>query len=202
MKARGTGHLYRRGDVWWVQYYHHGQRIRESAQSAVRADAARLLRRRLGEIGTGRFVGPDGERVTFEQLAAMIEDDYRANGRKSLRRALLSVKHLREYFGHDRAVEITSDRIAAYVRARREAGAQPATIRLELAALKRMFTLAVQAGRIGQRPHVPSLEVRNVRSGFFEEPEMRAVLARLSDDLRPVIEFAYLTGWRAGSSCR
>ena len=167
MKGRGTGHLYRRGETWWVQYYHRGQRIRESSGSTVRAHAARLLRQRLGEIGSGRFVGPDGERVTFEELAAMLEDDYRANGRKSIARALLSIKHLGTFFAADRAVAISGDRVAAYVRARRDAGAKPATIRLELAALKRMFTLAVKAGRLTQRPHIPSLEVRNTRTGFF-----------------------------------
>jgi integrase len=61
-----------------------------------------------------------------------------------------------------------------------------------------MFTLASQAGKIIQKPHIPAIEVRNTRSGFFEEPEFRAVLGSLPDDLRPLIEFCYLTGWRIG----
>ncbi|MEO5656466.1 MAG: tyrosine-type recombinase/integrase [Nitrospiria bacterium] len=40
--------------------------------------------------------------------------------------------------------------------------------------------------------------MRNTRSGFFEEPEFRAVLGHLPDYLRPLIEFCYLTGWRIG----
>ena len=61
-----------------------------------------------------------------------------------------------------------------------------------------MFTLALQAGRLAQRPYLPSLEVRNVRTGFFEEPEFRAVLAHLPEDVKPVCELLYLTGWRVG----
>jgi integrase len=47
-------------------------------------------------------------------------------------------------------------------------------------------------------PPIPMLEENNVRTGFFEEPELRAVLAQLPDSARPVVEFAALTGWRIG----
>jgi integrase len=40
------------------------------------------------------------------------------------------------------------------------------------------------------------IEVRNVRTGFFEETEFRSLLSYLPEELRPVAEFAYLTGWR------
>ncbi|HET7225581.1 MAG TPA: site-specific integrase [Candidatus Eisenbacteria bacterium] len=127
----------------------------------------------------------------------MLSDDYVVNGYRSLDRAERSVAHLREVFGRDRAVDITPDRVSAYIRARLDV-AKPATIRLELAALGRMFTLAVRAGRVSHRPSFPSIDVRNVRTGFFEEGQLRAVIAQLPEHLRPVIEFAYLTGWRKG----
>ena len=47
-----------------------------------------------------------------------------------------------------------------------------------------------------QKPYLPTVEVWNTRTGFFEEPEFRSVLSHLPDHLRPVAEFAYLTGWR------
>jgi hypothetical protein len=57
-RERGQGRIYLRGRIWWVSYSHRGRKFRESSGSAVRADALRLLRRRLGELGVGRFVGP------------------------------------------------------------------------------------------------------------------------------------------------
>jgi len=42
----------------------------------------------------------------------------------------------------------------------------------------------------------PRFEVRNTRTGFFEEPEFRAVLEHLPEEVKPVAEFMYLTGWR------
>ena len=41
-------------------------------------------------------------------------------------------------------------------------------INRELTILKRMFTLAVQGDKLFRRPHIPLLEERNTRSGFFE----------------------------------
>ncbi len=201
MSIRGLGRLYRRGPVWWIQYSHRGRRVRESSRSTVRSDAARLLKKRMAEIGHGRLLGPNAERTTFEDLAQMLFEDYRLNGRKSLERVQNAVDHLRDYFGRFHAVDITTDRMTAYAQSRLEdpeRPAKPATVRNELAALGRMFTLAARAGKVHFRPHIPSIDVRNTRSGFFEEPEFRAVLAELPRYARLLVEFAYLTGWRIG----
>jgi integrase len=198
-KARGVGRLYRRGKIWWVQYSWEGQLFRESSESKVRARAGDLLKRRLAEISRGRRVGPQVEKTTFDELAKMLVDDYVVNSRKSLDRAERSIEHLREVFGRSRALDITPDRVSAYIRSRLDR-AQPGTVRLELAALGRMFTLGVRAGKVPHRPYLPSVEVRNTRTGFFEEAELRAVLSHLPADLRPLIEFVHLTGWRIGEA--
>jgi len=43
------------------------------------------------------------------------------------------------------------------------------------------------------------LDEDNVRTGFFEPEQFDAVVTRLPDEVRPVIEFAYITGWRIAS---
>ncbi len=98
-----------------------------------------------------------------------------------------------------RTAPITSDRIAAYVAFRKTEGAANATINRELAALRRMFRLGKRAGKIGELPFISLLQEDNVRRGFFEPEQFRAVLRHLPDDLKPVIEVAYVTGWRVPS---
>ena len=199
MRARGLGRIYRRGKVWWIQYWYRGKLYRESSESKVRGKAVKLLRKRHAEMGQGRLVGPEVEATTFEDIAGMLVDDYRVNGRKSLDRAERSIEHLRESFGRTRAIDITPDRVSAYIQSRM-ATAKPATIRLELAALGRMFSLALRAGKVAYRPYLPSIEVRNTRSGFFEEGDLKRVLNQLPPDLRVLIEFVHLTGWRIGEA--
>ena len=193
------GRVYSRDGIWWVQYYFRGQLHRESSASREPGKAVRLLQRRQAEMSQGRLVGPDIERTTFDELAQMLFEDYRINGRKALDRAQLSVKHLSEAFGHSLVLDISTDRVSKYICARLEV-AKPATIRLELAALKRMFTLGLRAGKVAHRPYFPSIEVRNTRGGFFEQDQLHAVLAQLPADLRVLIEFVHLTGWRIGEA--
>src|SRR5689334_22265907 len=86
-RPRGFGRVYRRGNIWWIQYRHRGRLVRESSGSDVRRVATNLLRERLRSLATGQPLRRDLERVTFEELAQMLEDDYAVNGRKSWSRA-------------------------------------------------------------------------------------------------------------------
>src|SRR5260370_22610868 len=114
--------------VWWIRYSSRGRQYRESSHSTNLADARRLLRHRLGQIGTGRFLGPNTERTTFDELAQMLLDDYRANGKRSLDRIEDAINHLRGSFAGLRALEVTADRITAYTAARKEEKASNGTI--------------------------------------------------------------------------
>lgn len=193
---RGLGGVYQRGDTWWARYSYRGKKHRESSESSNRSDAVRLLKKRLGEIGNGRFAGA-ADKTTFEDLATILTDDYTVNERRSTARMLSSLDNLREFFGRDRAADITADRLVAYVKRRRtEDGAYPATVRTELAALKRAFALALTSGRVAIKPQFPTITVNNARTGFFEEGEFRAVAENLPPAVRAVAEFMFWTGWR------
>ncbi len=180
----GTGRIYRRGDVWWLDYGFRGERYRETSGSHRKGDARALLKKRMEEMGRGQLVGPREERVTFEDLIGMIEDDYRVNGRKSLPQLRGSLGHLRDYFARRRAIDITTDRVTAYIRARQEEGAAASTIQKELAALKRSFNLAVRANQLTTRPYIPSVRVDNVRKGFLTMADVEGWLAEYETRLR------------------
>src|SRR6266705_5626374 len=116
--------LYRRGRIWWVKYYRNGKCFRESSKSKSRSDGKRLLRKREGEITTGVFLGLEAERVRFEELAENLLNEYQTNNRKSFiwlkRRISL---HLMPFFGGSRAVNVTTERVRAYVIHRQQEGA-------------------------------------------------------------------------------
>ncbi len=94
---------------------------------------------------------------------------------------------------------ITTADVRAFTRKRLEAGAAPGEINRELAVLKRMFTLCIKANKLMVRPYIPMLAENNVRAGFFERDAFEAMRAGLPAALRPVVTFAYLTGWRMQS---
>ncbi len=199
-ERRDFGHLYRRGDTWWIRYSVGGRRYRESSGSTSEKEAEKFLMRRQAELAVGSFTAPDVKRTTFADLAQMLRDEYVVQGYRSLDRVDCSFKQLATRFAGVRANAITLDRLNRYVRDRLEAKAALGTIWNELKALKAAFHLAVRAGRVARVPAFPTLEgADHVRTGFFEEAEFRAVLAELAAPLRPPLEFAYFTGWRIPS---
>jgi integrase len=196
---RDFGHVYQRGDTYWIRYSVGGKRYRESSGSTSRREAEKLLARRQAELGLGQFTTPNVKRTTFEDLAQIIRDDYAVNDRRSTRNLEFLLNRLRAVFGSARAITITTDRLTAYVRSRLEQGAAASTVRNELNALRRALRLARRAGRVATVPEFPALAVHNTRTGFFEEADLRALIAQLPEPLKGPIEFAYLTGWRIPS---
>ncbi|MCL4848087.1 MAG: tyrosine-type recombinase/integrase [Acidobacteria bacterium] len=194
------GQLRKRGGVWWIRYYRNGRRYEESAKTDKKGKAETLLRLREGDIAKGLPITPALARVTFDEAAQTVLDDYRQNGRKSLAHvAWRLTKYLTPFFGGRRLTTITTPLVRTYISQRLDAGAAPASVNRELALLKRTFTLAVRDGRVLMRPHIPMLAEANARTGFFEKAAFEAVHDALPAYLQPVATFAYLTGWRVPS---
>ena len=203
-RGRGEGRVFRRGGIFWIAYYcrldGEVREVRESAHTDDEEEAWKILGQRAGKARDSKTdFDPRAERVTFDDLAAAFVRDYKINGLRSVEQAERNVRRLRRYFGGRRALDIDTDQVEAYNDQRLEAGAKPATINRELAALKRMFSLAVQ-GRRGfhYRPYIALLDEQNTREGFFEPADFWAVCKYLATDLADLAIFAYLTGWRKG----
>ncbi len=194
----GKGMIYKRGRIWWLKYYDNGRPRFESSASTKETDAKRLLSLRLGQVVEGKCPAPEALRTTFEDLAQDLENEYRANGRRTLRHLLDRITHLRRFFGSMRAGNITTAEVQKYIVKRQSEGAKPATINRDLAALRRMFTLAARATppKVGRVPYITTLQEDNARKGFFEYGEFEKVRNALPEHLKPLVTFAYHTGWR------
>ena len=105
------GRIFQRDQTFWIAYYRHGREHRESTHSVNENDAMKLLKKRFGEIASRRFVGPQEERVMFEDLVKGIERDYELRGLRSTRAAKGRMLHLTKAFSGMRALDITPDRV-------------------------------------------------------------------------------------------
>jgi len=193
---RGDGYVFRRGSVWWIKYYRNGIAFRESSGSVKAAKARELLRKRLGEISLGRFIGPHADKIRIAELSIDFENDYKVNGKKSLDKARQTLNHVLAFFGDYRAHRVGTDLVRKYIALRQEEKAANATINRELSTLKRMFNLGMQAEKIYRKPYIPMLQENNVRTGFLEYGEFIALREAAPEYFKPVLSFAFFTGWR------
>lgn len=190
------GQLRKRGKVWWIRYYRNGRRFEESAGKRSYDEARDLLKLREGDIAKGAAVTSKIGRLRFDAAAEDLKADYRINGKRSLEHVERHIDRLAKHFGGCRMSEITGADLRQYIDKRQDAGVANATINRELAALRRMFTLAIDAGKLIAKPKIKLLQENNARQGFFERDQFAAVLARLSPPLQAVATFAFWTGWR------
>jgi integrase len=221
-RAYGQGTVYQRGRIWWVAYNGpDGKRVTESSHSTRKGVAVRMLQRRIGNREIGAPVIPRVEQYTFDEAAQAKIDDSTNRGRTTVDELERRIKlHLLPYFGGRRLISIQPGDIRAFTAKRRadtivtrkartldddtvtREERKPVSngeINRELEALKSIFRLALKDGRLAQCPHIERLEEHNARKGFFEREQFDAVVKHLPEELRPVLTFAYITGWRIAS---
>lgn len=190
----------RESAIWWIKYYRNGKPYRESTKSVKESDAKRLLRKREGDIANGKLPGIYFDKVLFDELAEDFLLDYRINKKKSLDRAELSVKHLKEMFEGERVVNISTSKVQKYIENRLKSGASNGTVKRELAALRRMLNLGAKYDppKVNRVPYIPKLEEDNVRKGYFKADAFEAIYKLLPDYLKPAVKIAYTTGMPFG----
>jgi hypothetical protein len=93
--------------------------------------------------------------VTFEDLMDGLERSYRLAGRRSTRRVGIARDHLGKTFAGARALAITAPVLERYALTRIERDqAAPASVKYELAILRRALSLAVKQAAC-QSPSIP-----------------------------------------------
>jgi len=187
---------------WYLRMNYCGRRITVSLRTADFEEAKKKAKKEHNKIvekyGRGEVIDGAAKRMKFEDLAEMIRADYKLKGNKSVEKLEDSINHLASYFGGVLALHIIKRKLVNYALERQEnEGAAPSTVYVELQIMRRMFSLANddETG-FTHFPKFPVFKLNNARQGFFEKEEFQAVAKHLDEDVRPIAEFAYFTGWR------
>jgi integrase len=194
-----VGSIRQRGPTSW-QLDFPGPKGRERAtiRASSKAEAERMLKQREGDVARGRPLLASADKVTFEELTALVIRDYELNQKRSVWKTKKNVERLAESFGGWRAVNVTLATVGSYIEKRLRAGFSNASVNRELSTLKRAFHLAVKA-KLLSADHVPAIDLLKEappRSGFFEADQFEAVLRYLRPETVPIVKFANETGWR------
>jgi integrase len=217
-RTRGTGGLIKPRKGVTKFYYavwrgSDGRQLRKSTGQVSKEGAAEFLRQRIDEAKRGISPDVDPDKLYYGDLRQMYLDDYRNEGKRSLRvnsetgeEYVDSLPHLDRFFGYHKAGDkgvkvsrITVDAIARFKNERREAKASPGTINRSLAALRRMFKLAQEAGKLLAAPPVKLFsEPEQPRAGFLEIEDYQKLYDALPEHVRPLFQIGYYTGMRLG----
>ncbi len=205
-RSYGMGGIYRpKGCKNWTIYYSRkGKRVREATGSSNYQTAQQMLKRRVGEIAKGEFVGVEVERIRVSDLWDAFLRDRKIKGRGLDHIQRRWKLHLEPFFAEYRAADVGSDLLTEYVEARQNAGASNASVNREIAVLRGMLRLAFfsKPQKVKILPKFPRLdESQSIRLGFLD-PKNYQTLADNSSKfglwMRSIFEIAYTWGWRKG----
>jgi integrase len=194
---RGSGTIYQRGKIWWMQYFVRGRLIQETTGFTQKADAENLLKQRIGEAAAGRRVGP--ERATIADLCNLVIEDNRLRNLRDARHVEWRYKaNIAPVLGSLLASRFGQAQVRAYIVSRRASGASDATINRELAIIRRGFKLG--AGEdpplVQRQAVILKLEEDNVRQGFLEQDQYEKLLEELPANLKALFVCGYHVGSR------
>ncbi|MFZ0335002.1 MAG: site-specific integrase [Candidatus Acidiferrales bacterium] len=191
--------IYKRGRVWWVDYFDQNrERTQESSHSTNKRDAESLLNIRKSEILRGVFRRP--VKIAFGEFGKRYMEHAKVNKRSWLRDEQM-LGHLKEFFGTERQLsEITSADIEGY-KMHRKASVSGSTVNREMALLKRMFNLGIEWDLyLGLNPFRKIKFFREFNTGFrvLNPEEEEKLLRNAASYIQDLVCFALNTGLRIG----
>lgn len=192
--------IYQRKNVWWIDYYFKGERLREPVSSSKK-EAMEALESRRGDIVQGRFelVRKDKRQTTFEEFACEYLRHIKAT-RRWWKGEVSRMKSLVRHFGKMPLSEISPYDVEKYKEWRRKK-LSGSGINREFALLKSMLNRASEWGfaQISRNPvnKVRRFPERQVERILTDE-EAAKLIAACGPAVRPVVITALNTGMRRG----
>lgn len=199
--------VYSRRNIWYIDYYVSGKRVRETIGPNKKL-AESILRKRLVEVTENKHLDIHRQKkVKFEEFANTFLELHSKPNKKSWKSDFFNLNSLKRFFGGRYLYSITQRDIEEYKAKRKEEikpstkeMLKPATVNRELATLKTLFTKAIQWGVLRSNPakNVRFFKENNCRLRYLEKEEIEKLIKACSGRLKPIIITALNTGMRRG----
>jgi len=194
--------LFRRGDVWWYEFWFAGRRIRESSKSPSKtvAKGAKQKRKRELEEGFNNFVDLRQERIrTFSDMAEEYFDAYKLRLPQSARFAEYAIDHLKRLLGGTMLVDFNEAAVIHYQNARLGESAAPKSVNEEVGFLLRILGDPGDLLRIRLRKRkMLKLKVRQTVGKAYTQGEKDRMLEEARNARSPHIYLALTLALNAG----
>lgn len=192
----------RKSKTWYLKFYVNGKPLEVSTGTSNYDDALILLREKTAAAAKKSYVySDDVNKVTVNQLLDLVIEDYRDSKRNSTDDTKKRIdKHLRPFFGRQRACDIGTKLLKEYRRNREISGDAEATINKELTWLRRGFKLGArhEPKLVLNVPYFPITNPDNAREGVMPHEKYRVVRDSLPPYARVSFVISYHTGARKG----
>ncbi len=196
---------FKRGNVWWYEFWFAGRRIQESSKSASKTVAKQAEQQRKRELELGfNAIADNRERNvrTLRDKAVEYLESYALRNR-SKTFADYAIRHLLEFLGGRMLVDIDETAVRAYQDARLKQKAAPKTINEEVGFLLRLLGDRGEVIRAQlKRQKSLKLKVRNNIAKVYSPEEKAGLIAEAERSRSPHIYPALMLAQNAAMRSR
>jgi integrase len=193
------------GKVWWqARLYHQGNEWRSKAVP-TKKEARDIYTAKKAELREAEYFpavhqAKHAQQITVADLMALVVQDYRREGRRTLKEAIHLAAFWNQLAGTKKASEITGSTLKAWADQWLDEGLAPSTINNKIGKLLRGYQLACdeEPPLLFTRPKWKNLAPGPPRSGWMEFPTFELVRELVPTWCRVPITIAYWTGMRMG----
>jgi len=197
--------MYLRNGNWVTEFHHEGVRYKKALGKGISKTVAKEREEKYKtEVREGKHQ-IKAKRIRFEKFKEKYLEHARINKKpKSAQRNEVSIGQLEPYFNGKLLGSIHAFQVEQYKKARRDAGAAPATVNRDVACLQNMMNKAVDWGYLQANPigKVKLLHEDNEAMWVLspeEEPRLLQECEKIRQPekyLRDLVEFALYSGMR------
>jgi integrase len=195
----GSGTIFQRGAIWWVQVCVDNKKIRQSSKSPKKSEAIKLRDKLLGKKHRREITGGPAESVLIGEL---LDDTLKSDIEESTRYIwkLVVEKNLRPFFGKIKAARLSTDQLDDYREKRIAEGRSHSTANRELSILRTAFHNGRKRSppKVRIVPYFPMVKETTIRKGFLSDEIYTKLRDSLEHELKPLFVSAYVTGIRKG----
>ncbi len=200
--------LYKRGNTWWLNFFHNGERIATSTKQTDRTLAERWAASYRAAVQENRFLPRAKDATLGDVLERYLEIHLRAKNPKNYVDSKYKVRFLLSKMSANTPVSrlrsLADDyrawRMQSKVRSNGDKTVAPATVNRELSILKSATRKALEWGMISDDPLAgfKLARVSNARVRYLEDDEFDRLMNVAHPELAPIILMARHTGMRQG----
>ena len=193
--------MYKRADVWWTCIRHNGIKIQKSLETSDRKLAQAIEAKIRTEIIEGKYFEKlAGNNKTFMDMMDKFMKEHAPKVSNNTQTSYTtSLNHLIPFFGESSLLSISPKMISRYKVLRKDEGAKPASVNLELSMLSKAFSLAVREWEwLRDNPvlRVQKDKENNERDRWLSKDEETIILDNCPEWLRDILVFDLNTGLR------
>jgi len=191
--------VFKKGKNWYIDYYVHGKRKRESIGPSKEL-AQTILKKRKVQIAENKFLDIRRvDKIRFKDMSREYFEIYSKPNKRSFSRDQTIINHLDKFFAGKYLHEITVVDIERYKR-HRLSQVTKSTVNRELACLKHIFKKAKEWGKTNHNPSqkIRLLKTVSPRIRYLETEEIEALYNTSASYLKPIILTAVHAGMRKG----